>query len=57
MRGVIRTQLPDWQKIGLPYHVYAKEKKEEGKKEEKEGGKGKNAEFSRRWIVFCATEH
>jgi hypothetical protein len=29
------------QKIWLPYHVYAKEKKEEGKKRKKRGGKRK----------------
>jgi hypothetical protein len=28
-----------------------------GKKEEKEGKKGTNSEFSRHWIIFYATEH
>jgi hypothetical protein len=27
------------------------------KKEEKEGKKGNNSEFSRHWIIFYATEH
>jgi hypothetical protein len=42
--------VPSWtHEIWLPYHVYAKEKKE--------GEKGKNSEFSRRWIIFYTTEH
>jgi hypothetical protein len=44
-------------KMWLPYHVYAKEEQRGRIKEEKEGEKGKNSEFSRRWIIFYATEH